>query len=292
MDTFQAEFAAFARSAWPGGRLRIAPTPSGFLHLGNALNFTLNWLVARLAPAGRLLLRIDDLDADRKREEYVQDVFDTLEWLGLDWDEGPRSVADFEMNWSQHLRLDLYRNLLDDLRRRNLLFACQKSRRDLAPYHGEYPLAFRSQGLDLDDPDVAWRIMTPPGFPMPDFVVRRRDGIPAYQIASLADDFRYGITHIVRGEDLLASTRAQGFLAECLERPDFQWIQCLHHPLITDASGEKLSKSAGATSLRHLREHGGSPQVVYAQTAQLLGLEQRSYWSAEELLAEVRSWLA
>ncbi len=284
--TFQAEFAAFVRSAWPGGRLRIAPTPSGFLHLGNALNFTLNWLVARSAPAGRLLLRIDDLDADRKRPEYIQDVFDTLHWLGLDWDEGPVSPEDFEKNWSQYNRIELYRNFLDELRRRDLLFACGKSRRDLAPFGGAYPLEFRRQNLSLDDPDVAWRIATPEECPLPDFVVRRRDGIPAYQVASLADDLHFGITHVVRGEDLRASTAAQQFLATCLGRSDFLSVRVLHHPLLTNERGEKLSKSAGANSLRALREAGESPGFVFREVTRLLDLPE--YESARELLGSLK----
>ncbi len=289
---FQAEFVAFARSAMPGGRLRIAPTPSGFLHPGNALNFTLNWLTARLSPEGRILLRIDDLDADRKREEYVQDVFDTLQWLGLDWDEGPRTVADLENTWSQHLRLDQYKTLLDALTANNLLFACRKSRRDLEPWQGAYPPEFRRQGLSLDEPDAAWRIATPDGFPMSDFIVRRRDGLPAYQIASLSDDLQFGITHIIRGEDLRASTAAQLFLADCLQMSDFQRIKFLHHPLIKDVSGEKLSKSAGATSLRAMRESGAGPDMVFDQVAGMLGLPAGKYPDSQALLRAVRVLVA
>lgn len=266
----------------------MAPTPSGFLHLGNALNFTLNWLVARLAPAGRLLLRIDDLDAERKRPEFVQDIFETLDWLGLDWDEGPQNPDDFEKNWSQNLRIELYDNLLRQLREQGLLFACAKSRRDLAPYGGAYPSEFRQQNLSLDVSGVSWRIATPPDFPLPDFVVRRKDGVPAYQLASLADDLYFGITHVVRGEDLRASTTAQQFLAECLGRQDFLAIPFLHHPLVRDARGEKLSKSAGADSLQAWRQAGGSPAAVFEATARMLDLEQRDFVSSEDLLAAVR----
>ena len=85
---FRDQFSAFLHDAGPNCRLRYAPTPSGFLHIGNALNFRLNWLVAR-QNGGKILLRIDDLDAERKRPEYIADIFESLEWLGLDWDEGP-----------------------------------------------------------------------------------------------------------------------------------------------------------------------------------------------------------
>ncbi|MBV6440320.1 MAG: hypothetical protein DYG98_10590 [Haliscomenobacteraceae bacterium CHB4] len=302
---FNEAFRAFLRTAGPGCRLRFAPTPSGYLHPGNALNFALNWLVARHC-GGRILLRIDDLDAERKRPEYVRDVFESLMWLGLDWDEGPgiydlqyatyvpehtslglrvaAACDDFEKNWSQHRRLPLYFNALKNLRDTGLLFACRKSRRDLASYGGGYPPEFRDQNLSLDDPDVAWRIQTPQGFPMPDFIVRRRDGLPAYQIASLADDVHFGVTHVIRGGDLEASTQAQRFLAECLGESGFLHIRFLHHPLLTNELGEKLSKSAGASSLRAMREQGEGPMEVYRKTAALVGYATIGVDSASDLL--------
>ncbi len=275
MASFALQFRDFARSAGPDCRLRLAPTPSGFLHAGNALNFILNWLTARL-HGGKILLRIDDLDADRKRPEYVRDVFDSLHWLGLDWDEGPASPEDFEDTWSQHRRLPAYFALLERLRATGLLFACRRSRRDLAPFGGGYPPEFRDQGLSLDDADVAWRIMTPPDFPLPDFVVRRREGIPAYQVASLADDLYFRITHIVRGADLEASTAAQRFLARTLGENAFSGIRFLHHPLFTDEQGNKLSKSAGAASMKAMREAGAGPEAIFGPVAGLLGLEGNS----------------
>jgi len=299
MTPFSQQFFDFARSAGPNCRLRFAPTPSGFLHIGNALNFTLNWLVAR-PDGGKILLRIDDLDAERKRPEYVADIFESLEWLGLDWDEGPGlieavtsshrlniSVADFEKNWSQHRRLPLYFKALEKLRDTGLLFACRKSRRDLAPFGGDYPPEFREQNLRLDDEDVAWRIETPSGFPLPDFVVRRRDGIPAYQLASLVDDLHFGVTHVVRGADLEASTRAQLYLAECLGETNFLKIKFLHHPLITDAQGEKLSKSAGASSLKALREGGAAPEIVFQKVVEMLGFSEAN--SASELFFQLQN---
>ncbi len=244
-------------------QLRIAPTPSGFLHLGNGVNFLLNWQEARKSPGGKLLLRIDDLDAERKRPEFVEDIFETLDWLGIDWDEGPKSAEDFEKNWSQQHRLSLYFNALQILREQDLLFGCRKSRADLAPFFGKYPPEFRHQNLSLDEPDVAWRIKTPTDFPLPDFVVRRRDGVPAYQIASVCDDVFFKITKIIRGEDLLQSSLAQRFIAEKLGWDDFLKIEILHHPLVKNEVGEKLSKSAGAGSLRAMRMAGESPQVVF-----------------------------
>lgn len=283
MESFAREYRLFIAGIEATSRLRMAPTPSGYLHLGNAFNLILSWLAARGgggAPSpAQLFLRVDDLDADRKRPEYVQDIFDTLQWLQLDYDREPVFQSALE-------RQPLYHDLLNRLRLQNLLFACRKSRRDLEPWRGVYPESFRDQGLDLDEPDVAWRVKTPKGFPMPDFVVRRRDGIPAYQIASLADDLEMGITHLIRGADLEASTLAQRFLAGCLGEHHFESIRFLHHPLLLDAEGGKLSKSAGSASLKHLRDSGQSPEQVYEKLGFWLDLKA---FSARELLTAIQS---
>lgn len=287
-SNFSLDFQAFSRSVTPFSKLRLAPTPSGFLHIGNAVNFILNWLAARQCPGSRLLLRIDDLDADRKRPEFVQDIFDTLNWLELDWDEGPQHAQDFEDNWSQYRRMSMYEGLLAHLRAQEILFPCRKSRKDLTPFGGAYPVEFRDQGLSLDGPDVAWRIRTPQGFAMQDLVVRRRDGIPAYQIANVSDDVHFGITHIIRGEDLRASTEAQIFLAETLHIPAFLQIRFLFHPLLLDEAGQKLSKSAGVAALITHRQAGESPDFIFKQVASLLQLPA-SVSSADSLLQSFRS---
>jgi glutamyl/glutaminyl-tRNA synthetase len=271
--SFRAQFAAFNATLSAGSCLRFAPTPSGFLHIGNALNFVLNYLSARSTPGARILLRIDDLDADRKRPAYLEDIFESLNWLGLDYDDGPRSPEDFETNWSQWRRMDLYHQVLNDLRARDLLFGCRKSRKELAAFGDQYPPAFRNQGIDVDEPDCSWRIKSDAGLAMSDFVVRRRDGIPAYQVASLADDLHFGITHVVRGEDLRPSTEAQRYLAKCLDYQSFSAVCFLHHPLIKDGSGIKLSKSAGAASLKAMREMGEGPGAVFRLVAEMLGID-------------------
>ena len=286
---FPKAFLDFVCQAGNGCKLRFAPTPSGFLHTGNALNFTLNWLTARLNN-GSILLRIDDLDSARKRDEYVQDIFDSLHWLGLDWDEGPgisskvNPTEDFETSWSQSNRLDLYFQLLQVLRSKNLLFACKKSRSELARYMDDYPKEFRGQNLSLDDEDVAWRIKSSDP-EISDFIVRRRDGIPAYQVASLADDIHFGITHIIRGNDLETSTRNQQYIANCLGLNSFLQVPFLHHPLLTDGSGLKLSKSDGADSLKSIRESGKTPEQIFLTISELLQLSPAH--SAEELLSNI-----
>lgn len=282
-----AAFRTFVETIDDQSRLRIAPTPSGYLHAGNLFNFLLNYLAARCRGA-KLLLRIDDLDADRKRTAYVEDIFEILSWLSIDWDEGPHAPVDFENTWSQHFRLNSYHAALEVLRSKNLLFACGKSRRDLAPYDGSYPEHFRNQRLDLEAPDVAWRIKTPPGFPMPDFVVRRRDGMPAYQVASVCDDLHFGVTHAVRGADLESSTQAQYFLAECIGATSFDSIRFFHHPLLLDKNGEKLSKSAGSEAVNVLIEGSEGPEKILGATAQWLGLAaDRRYISALDLLETI-----
>jgi glutamyl-tRNA synthetase len=282
MYSFANQFFDFAGSITSKSRLRIAPTPSGFLHLGNALNFTLNWLAAKFggrrisdASPANILLRIDDLDVERKRQEFEDDIFESLQWLKLDWDEPP-------IRQSNHLTR--YFEILDRLRAKNLLFACRKSRKDLEPFGGVYPAEFRNQQLNLDADDVAWRIKTPPGFPLPDFVVRRRDGIPAFQVASFADDLHFGMTHIIRGADLADSTAAQCFLASELSEEKFLKINFLHHPLVLGEAGEKLSKSAGSASLKALREAGRGPEKVFQTVGELLDLEGNSANSLLESL--------
>jgi glutamyl/glutaminyl-tRNA synthetase len=240
-------------------RTRIAPTPSGFLHSGNIYSFQLTAQLAAKSGA-EILLRIDDLDAARKRPEYVANIFETLHTLGIRWQLGPQTPDDFENNWSQHLRLPLYHATLNQLRQQaGLVYVCTCSRRELEAANGTCNC--KNKNLPFDTPDAAWRVAVEPGTVISfndlqrgkveidlaetagDFVVRRRDGIPAYQIASLADDMQFGITHIVRGEDLLPSTAVQLFLAEKLGLTSFLQSKFLHHALITDDSGQKLSKS-------------------------------------------------
>lgn len=282
---------------------RLAPTPSGYLHLGNAYNFLLNWLWAR-AVGGKVLLRIDDLDATRVRDEYLDDVFLTLDWLGLDWDIGPAGVDDFKKNWSQTLRVDDYRNTLKRLIEKNKLFACACTRK-LLEGTSMYPRTCNHKNIPLDTPDVAWRLhidesatsvfrdrlLGPVSFATGKqagcAVMRRRDGIPAYHVASLTDDIRFGITRIARGMDLLPSTALQLYLAQCLDEPAFPRIQFLHHPLVSDAQGHKLSKSAGHTSLRHLREKGWHAADLIRSFAAWQGLQNADHAQTVNDLCEI-----
>jgi glutamyl-tRNA synthetase len=243
-------------------RVRIAPTPSGYLHIGNIYNFILNWLWARV-NGGEVLLRIDDLDTTRVKDNYIEDIFRVLEWLNVDWDLGPQSVADFETHWSQKNRQNLYIQELEKLRHDNLLFACDCSRKTVQKSGRKYPDICIYKNLNFDTPKVAWKLKlgdTPTiqfyddelGAVIIDvaaccgnFALRRNDAIPAYQIASLVDDMHFEITHICRGKDLLNSTAMQLCLANYLYIQTFKNIAFWHHSLVLNEAGEKMSKSAG-----------------------------------------------
>ncbi len=249
---------------------RLAPTPSGYLHAGNAVNFLVNELLA--GAKGRLLLRIDDLDRDRHRSAYVEDVFRTLDWLGIEPTDGPSGVEDFERNWSQLTRLPLYERALAELRYHPLVFACRCSRRELAG--ADHPHGCRLGVVDFDAAEVSWRVDTrrlsdpevtfdylASGRPvrvnipetMPDFAIRQRNGMPSYQLACTVDDLHFGINVCARGQDLLPSTAAQWLLSDLLGFPSlFGRTWFFHHPLLESESGDKLSKSSGAGSVREL----------------------------------------
>mgnify|MGYP000884080576 CR=1 FL=1 len=266
-----------------GGCTRLAPTPSGFLHAGNAINFLITDRLARAAGA-RLRLRIDDLDAERVRPPYLEDVFLSLAWLGIVPDEGPVSVDDHQRHWSQQARIPRYQELLDRLRVDGHLYACTCSRKEMSVA----PCGCRTARKPFNAPDTAWRLHVPDGTTarveelsgdaenvrldalMPDPVVRQRNGRPAYQIASLADDVDHGITFIVRGMDLQPSTACQLYLARLLGLERFLEVRFLHHPLAVDDAGKKLSKSEGASSLKAMREAGRTPDELVERAERVL----------------------
>ena len=259
-------------------RTRIAPTPSGYLHLGNVYSFSITAALARETGA-RILLRIDDLDQARVRREYVEDIFDTLEFLELPWDEGPRTYAEYVDRYSQVYRMPLYAEALQQLRQQGHVFACECSRSVLSANSSTagYGGTCRNKGLSLDAPACSWRIDTlgtdlPPS--MQDFVVRRRDGAPAYQLASVVDDVHDGVDLIVRGEDLWESTQGQIHLAKLLGYDSFVSAAFHHHSLLTDWEGKKLAKSSGATSIQYLRKNGRTREQIYQLAGQLAGVQQ------------------
>lgn len=289
-------------------RTRLAPTPSGLLHPGNGLSFLTTWCLARAAGSA-VFLRIDDLDKDRRRRVFLEDTFRTLDWLGIDYDEGPAGVEDFLQHYSQHHRLDLYREALEQLRRAGALYACTCSRRQIQERSdtGLYPQTCRDKGLAFEAPGAAWRVRLPENLEvsfrewgrsrpvsirladfMGDFVVRQKNKMPAYQIASLVDDLHYQVDFIVRGEDLKISTAAQTHLADLLGANAFRAVTFFHHPLLTGEDGAKLSKSKGAGSLQAWREAGRSPRELLPVVRRWLGLPPAADADLTSLVAACR----
>jgi glutamyl/glutaminyl-tRNA synthetase len=272
-------------------RSRLAPTPSGFLHLGNILSFVITaaWVKSR---QGKLVLRIDDFDTYRSRDAYIEDIFETLEFLEIGFDEGPKNLYEHKANYSQSLKTSRYLGFLEQLKSENMLYACICSRQDILKNSadGKYPFTCRDKGLSFDSEKVAWRIKVDANFNrfiadrfskgkeqrlierMPDFVVRRKDGLPAYQISSVVDDLDMHISGIVRGRDLFGSTLAQLYLAHCLGEHTFADIEFIHHPLIKNSELKKLSKSKGAHSIRDMRLNGIKPKTIYRVIGDMLGL--------------------
>ncbi|MDB5268576.1 MAG: hypothetical protein JWP58_1616 [Hymenobacter sp.] len=261
---------------------RLAPTPSGYLHLGNAVNFVLTWLLTRQA-GGTLHLRIDDLDRARLRPAYLDNIFRVIDWLGIDYNHGPSGPDDFLRHHSQLLHLPDYNRVLRRLALvPGLVQASQRTR-----------TSGTEAAVALETPGAAWRAHVPAGteinFPdgwqgqtsvplgalMPDFVVRKKDGVAAYQVASVVDDLRLGTNLIVRGLDLQASTAAQLWLASHLSETaafNSARIQFFHHPLLTDAAGQKLSKSQQLPVDAGILAQAQGKQAVFQAVASLLKL--------------------
>ncbi len=272
-------------------KTRIAPTPSGFLHLGNAYSFALTAAIAQKSGA-KILLRIDDLDRDRIQKEYVQDIFDTLNFLEIPWHEGPRNMQEYEKEYSQVHRMDLYDQALDQLREQQAVFACSCSRAQIRMQNPDdvYQGTCRKKGLSLDASEVNWRLRTDDSAElavntlfdrtikaalpeaMRDFVVRKKDGFPAYQLASVVDDIHFGVDLVIRGQDLWDSTLAQLYLAGVLHLETFKGNTFFHHRLLTTLGGHKLSKSAGDNSIRYLRQHGRKAADIYAIIGRVNGI--------------------
>ena len=274
-------------------RTRIAPTPSGYLHAGNVLSFVLTAGLARRYGAS-ILLRIDDLDIGRVRQAYVEDIFDTLSFLGIPWDEGPVDPEDFRRHWSQRLRLDAYRRMLQDLSERGVLFACECTRTRMS---GGDACTCAGRSLDISEQGHAWRLLTdmhnriihadlyqgPVTSVLPasvqQAIVRKRDGDPAYHVASLSDDLQFGVDLIVRGADLFDSTLLQCRMAEWIPANAFSQVTFFHHPLLSDPSGRKLSKSAGDGSVSGLRRAGAGRRDIFGGIAAVLGIrESPDHW--------------
>lgn len=275
--------------ATPSYRGRLAPSPTGFLHLGHARTFGVAQSRARKA-AGRLILRVEDIDEARCKPEFREALLEDLRWAGFTWEEGP-DCGGPHAPYVQSARRALYLSALERLHAGGFIYPCRCSRRDVlsslsAPHAGDeepnYPgtcrLAPGASIPSLKLADVHWRFRVPEGERMEftdgalglqsavagadfgDFVVWRRDGVPAYQLAVVTDDAAMGITEVVRGADLLLSTFRQLLLCRALglTPPAFY-----HAPLVVDpATGVRLAKRHAALSLRQLRENGAAPESL------------------------------
>ncbi|HEY1696365.1 MAG TPA: tRNA glutamyl-Q(34) synthetase GluQRS [Polyangiaceae bacterium] len=267
-------------------RTRFAPSPTGDLHLGGAWTALASWAVARRAPAGRSVLRVEDLDPPRVVAGSEARILDDLAWLGLDWDEtAPR----------QSTRAGAYEAALDRLAADGLVYPCDCSRAEIAraasaPHAGEetvYPGTCRDADAAREMKRApAWRVRVPDvtiayddgavgcveqelARAVGDFVVRRADGVFAYQLAVVVDDADQGITDVVRGADLVASTPRQIWLAQALGLPVPRFT---HVALVVASDGQRLEKRTRGTTLRELRAAGFSPESILGELAFGLGL--------------------
>ena len=271
-------------------RGRLAPSPTGDLHVGHARTFWAAWLRAR-ASGGKLVLRNDDLDSARSRSCFWDSAREDLEWLGIRWDEGPE-VGGPCGPYQQSLRLGQYQQTFEQLKDLGHLYVCRCSRKQLssslsAPHQGHeepvYPGWCRELGYGPEQ--GAWRFRTPDHEPVRfvdanlgdqtlvagrdfgDFHVMRSDGLPSYQLACVVDDALMGVTEVVRGADLIVSTARQLLLYRALgwEPPVF-----FHCPLVNDLSGQRLAKRSQSLSLKTLRSAGFSPREVLEESVERL----------------------
>ncbi|MCA1613598.1 MAG: tRNA glutamyl-Q(34) synthetase GluQRS [Acidobacteria bacterium] len=277
-----------------GYRGRLAPSPTGLLHLGHARTFLVAHERARLA-SGALILRNEDLDPQRSRAEFVAAMIEDLRWLGLDWQEGP-DVGGPRGPYSQSARREFYLAAWRRLVAAGHVYPCSCSRKDLAraataPHEHRraddeplYPGACRPAAASPPPAAAAprgvnWRFRVPDGGRVAfvdlgqgpqsftagrdfgDFLVWRRDDVPAYQLACVVDDAAMRVTEVVRGADLLKSAARQLLLQRALGLPAPAYFHC---DLVADDTGARLAKRHAALSLRALRERGRSPAEVRA----------------------------
>ena len=267
-------------------RGRIAPSPTGYLHLGHARTF---WTAQKRARAyhGILVLRNEDIDRARCKPEFVSAMLEDLHWFGFDWQEGPDIGGQFAP-YNQSERYPLHREALAELEKAGFIYPCVCSRKDLqsaarAPHADDdeepiYPGTCRKlRQSEIGNRKFCWRFRVPDGETISfrdahfgpqqfiagkdfgDFVVWRSDDVPAYQLACVVDDIAMRITEVVRGADLLVSTARQLLLYRALGIAPPQFYHC---PLMTDDTGVRLSKRHDALSLRTLRQSGAVPDQL------------------------------
>ncbi|TAN37785.1 MAG: tRNA glutamyl-Q synthetase [Verrucomicrobia bacterium] len=272
-------------------RGRLAPTPTGYLHLGHARTF---WTAQERtrAAGGKLILRVEDIDRARCKPEFVTALLEDLRWFGCRWDEGP-DVGGSCAPYTQSERGKFYREVWRQLLAGGWLYPSAHSRKDLehaprAPHAGEgeaiFPAHWRPAPESWTPPatpdGLNWRFRVPDGERIEfvdercgsqafeagrdfgDFVVWRRDGVPAYELVVAADDHAMQITEVVRGEDLLVSTARQLLIYRALGWTAPAWFHC---PLMRDATGRRLAKRTAGLALRALRAARHTPDQLRAE---------------------------
>lgn len=291
---------------------RFAPTPSGRMHLGNVFSALMAWLGAR-AAGGQMILRIEDLDTRAQNPQVADALMRDLEWLGLDWDQGP---------FYQSQRKDLYQEAIDSLAARGLTYPCFCSRADIhaasAPHASDGTYLYQGTCRSLSPAQVAEKTavrppatrLIVPGAADPagtiaftdlvygpqrevlaaecgDFIIRRSDGVFAYQLAVVVDDGLMGVNQVVRGMDLLGSSARQTYLARLLgyEPPTYA-----HVPLLVAPDGRRLAKREKDLDLGALRVAGVSPQRICGVLAGAAGLIEPGQNVMPHDLIEAFSW--
>ena len=260
-------------------RLRFAPSPTGALHIGGARTALYNWLAAR-HNSGALILRIEDTDRERSTQENWDQIIDALQWLELDWDEGPISQAG---------RADRHAEALQRLLESGRAYRDHATGKEVEAWKAEHGAGRGYRGTPTDDSSAAIRLRIPdegqtvvhdlihgevafPNASYDDFVIARSDGSVLYNFAVAVDDAEMGVTAVVRGDDHLSNTPKQLLVLEAL---DFEPPRYAHLPLLHGPDGKKLSKRHGAASVQELRDAGYLPAAVRNYLA-LLG------WGADD----------
>lgn len=260
-------------------RVRVAPSPTGNLHVGTARAALYNWLYAR-HTGGTFVVRIDDTDVARSTVDFEANILDSLRWLGLDWDEGV-GVGGPHGSYRQSERFGRYGEVAATLVDEGLAYVDDRSTEELDALRDRARREGRHPGHYIRRPDrVATegviRFAVEPGDPVEvddivrgrvvferdavdDFVIQRSDGTPTYHLASSVDDVDYEITHVARGEDILSSTPKHVLLSEALGAPVPTYA---HLPLLHGTDGKKLSKRHGATSVEEFRTQGFLPEAM------------------------------
>lgn len=281
---------------YPVGRL--APSPTGAQHVGNARTFLLAWLSIR-SLGGRLILRMEDIDSPRIKPGAAQQAIDDLQWLGLDWDEGP-DIGGPQFSYVQTARIALYDQALQQLKERELVYPCTCSRSEVAaaasaPHVGQegprYPGTCSTNRAmtahELPPGTFAWRLRTSNQIrtfhdgvagevhcnvhaELGDFVIAKADGTPAYQLAVVVDDHEMGVTEVVRGDDLLPSAFRQFELYDLF---GWQPPRFIHVPLVIGEDGRRLAKRHGDTRLAAFRAAGVRSEQIIGLVAWSCGLQ-------------------